>query len=45
MEKDVFEKLLNNFDFFGFPFSNYFIDIGVPEDYKRAQNEFKGFKY
>jgi len=45
MEKDVFEILLNNFDFFGFPFSNYFIDIGVPEDYKRAQNEFKGFKY
>jgi len=45
MEKDVFEKLLTDFDFYGFPFSNYFLDIGIPEDYNRAQDEFKKLKY
>ncbi|MCK5846630.1 MAG: nucleotidyltransferase family protein [Bacteroidales bacterium] len=45
MEKDVFEKLLEKFDFYGFPFSNYFLDIGIPEDYKRAQDEFKKLNY
>ena len=45
MEKDVFEKLLNSFDFYGFPFSNYFIDIGIPEDYNKAKDEFKKLNY
>lgn len=45
MEKDVFEKLLNEFDFYGFPFKNYFLDIGIPEDYIRAQDEFRKLKY
>ena len=45
MEKDVFEILLNDFDFYGFPFSNYFLDIGIPEDYNKAQDEFKKLKY
>jgi len=45
MEKDVFEKLLSDFDFYGFPFSNYFLDIGIPEDYNKAQDEFRELKY
>jgi D-glycero-alpha-D-manno-heptose 1-phosphate guanylyltransferase len=38
-EKEVLEKLYKENDFYGLPFNNYFIDIGVPEDYKRAQQE------
>ncbi len=39
MENDVFEKYYNALPFFGFPFEAYFIDIGVPEDYQRANLE------
>jgi D-glycero-alpha-D-manno-heptose 1-phosphate guanylyltransferase len=39
-EKDFLEKYYNQLNFYGLPFNNYFIDIGVPEDYKRAQIEF-----
>ena len=35
LERFVFEKL-----FFGFETANYFIDIGVPEDYAQAQIDF-----
>ncbi|MES2679532.1 MAG: nucleotidyltransferase family protein [Bacteroidota bacterium] len=45
IEKDFFEKKLNNFIVKGFEFNGYFIDIGIPEDYNKAQNDFKGFKY
>lgn len=45
IEKDFFEQKLNNLNFYGFTFQGYFIDIGVPEDYKQAQNDFKTFKY
>jgi len=45
IEKDFFEKELNNFIMNGFEFSGYFIDIGIPEDYQKAQNDFKEFKY
>ena len=45
IEKDFFEKQLNNLILKGFEFTGYFIDIGVPEDYKQAQNDFKEFKY
>ncbi len=45
MEKDVFEKLLNEYNFYGFSFENYFLDIGIPEDYLRAQDEFRELKY
>jgi len=38
-EKDVLEKMYKENDFFALPFNNYFIDIGVPEDYERAQRE------
>jgi D-glycero-alpha-D-manno-heptose 1-phosphate guanylyltransferase len=45
LEKDFFEKNVDNFGFFSFKCDGYFIDIGIPEDYKRAQDEFKEFKY
>jgi D-glycero-alpha-D-manno-heptose 1-phosphate guanylyltransferase len=39
LEKDVFEKHGNKVSIYGFPFTNYLIDIGIPEDYARAQHE------
>ena len=39
MEKDIFEKYYNAQPFFGIPFESYFIDIGIPEDYRRANLE------
>ena len=38
-EKEILEKRFIENDFFGLPFDSYFIDIGVPEDYARAQME------
>jgi len=38
-EKEILEKLYKELDFYGLPFNNYFIDIGIPEDYERAQKE------
>jgi D-glycero-alpha-D-manno-heptose 1-phosphate guanylyltransferase len=45
IEKDFFEKKVNRLKLCGFMFEGYFIDIGIPEDYKRAQDDFKKFKY
>lgn len=45
IEKDFFEKRINELNIFGFEHKGYFIDIGIPEDYTRAQNDFKEFKY
>jgi len=39
-EKEILEKRFRENDFFGLPFDRYFIDIGIPEDYARAQIEF-----
>ncbi len=38
-EKDVMEKYCTEKKFAAFSFDDYFIDIGIPEDYKRAQIE------
>ena len=38
-EKEILEKQYLNDEFFGIVFDSYFIDIGVPEDYARAQME------
>lgn len=38
-EKDLMEKLYTQERFFAMPSDGYFIDIGIPEDYARAQNE------
>ena len=39
-EKEFLEKFYENLHFFGLPFDNYFIDIGIPEDYERAKRDF-----
>jgi D-glycero-alpha-D-manno-heptose 1-phosphate guanylyltransferase len=45
IEKDFFEKQITTLSIKGFQFNGYFIDIGIPEDYQKAQHDFKGFKY
>lgn len=40
-EKEVLESVYQQAEFYGLDFQSYFIDIGVPEDYARAQVEFK----
>jgi D-glycero-alpha-D-manno-heptose 1-phosphate guanylyltransferase len=45
IEKDYFAKCSKHNNIFGLEFPGYFIDIGIPEDYQRAQHEFKEFKY
>jgi D-glycero-alpha-D-manno-heptose 1-phosphate guanylyltransferase len=45
IEKDFYEKRIKELTIFGFEYNGYFIDIGIPEDYKKAQDDFKGFKY
>lgn len=38
-ETEFMEKHVTQYHFSGFPCSGYFIDIGIPEDYTRAQTE------
>jgi D-glycero-alpha-D-manno-heptose 1-phosphate guanylyltransferase len=38
LEEEVFPRLIGG-AFYGFPWKGYFIDIGVPEDYRRARAE------
>ncbi len=38
-EKDLMEKHCAEMDFRAFAFADYFIDIGIPEDYARARQE------
>ncbi|HEY4209055.1 MAG TPA: nucleotidyltransferase family protein [Puia sp.] len=38
-EKDYLEKMVGHRRFFGLVQDSYFIDIGIPEDYRRAQSE------
>ncbi len=45
LEKDCFEKMYQQFPFYGIVCKQYFIDIGIPEDYQKAQNDFKEFGY
>jgi D-glycero-alpha-D-manno-heptose 1-phosphate guanylyltransferase len=45
IEKDFFTALTGTIRIFGFLFDNYFIDIGIPDDYQRAQNDFERFAY
>lgn len=45
IEKEYFETQLNTLRINGFEFNGYFIDIGIPEDYQKAQHDFKEFKY
>lgn len=45
IEKDVYEKQVHELNITGFEYQGYFIDIGIPEDYKKAQHDFKRFAY
>ncbi|MCK4677989.1 MAG: nucleotidyltransferase family protein [Bacteroidales bacterium] len=45
LEKDFFEEHSGSKVIFGIPFDSYFIDIGIPEEFQRAQHEFTRFKY
>lgn len=45
IEKDVFEAKVNELKFYGFVSDGYFLDIGIPEDYRRAQYEIGLFPY
>lgn len=40
-EKELMQPMAGQEGFYGLSFNSYFIDIGVPEDYFRAQEEFK----
>ncbi|HSQ44691.1 MAG TPA: HAD-IIIA family hydrolase [Ginsengibacter sp.] len=40
-EKDYLEKFVGERKMYGLIQDEYFIDIGIPEDYERAQQEFK----
>ena len=42
-EKDYLEKKLGDGSMYGLLQDRYFIDIGIPEDYQRAQSEFIDF--
>lgn len=42
-EKDWMQKNVQSGDFLGQVYDDYFLDIGIPEDYKRAQTEFNVF--
>lgn len=42
-EKDYFEKFVNQKAIYGLTQEGYFIDIGIPDDYAKAQVDFKKF--
>ncbi len=44
LEKDCFELYYPYTMFYGYPAEGYFLDIGTPEDYMKAQHEFAAFK-
>jgi len=44
IEKDCFERYCTFSKMYGFPSGGYFLDIGIPADYKQAQHDFAGFK-
>lgn len=44
IEKDCFEQCYQEDRLFGFPSSAYFLDIGIPDDYIKAQHDFATFK-
>jgi D-glycero-alpha-D-manno-heptose 1-phosphate guanylyltransferase len=44
IEIDCFEKYFIKSRFYGFPSRGYFLDIGIPEDFYRAQHEFRPFE-
>ena len=45
IEKDFFEKIIKKEKVFGFLSDDYFLDIGIPDDFIKAQDDFKKFEY
>ncbi len=45
IEKDCFSVFYKQKLIAGFPYQSYFLDIGIPNDFKRAQDEFAQLKY
>jgi len=45
LEKDFFEKVYKTEKIYGILCRQYFLDIGIPEDYAKAQDDFKEFTY
>ena len=43
-EVDFMQSHINSTSMFGYINDSYFIDIGIPEDYERAQQEMVQFK-
>ena len=44
-EKDFLEKYFINYDFHGMVCNQYFLDIGIPGDFKKAQDDFTEFEH
>jgi D-glycero-alpha-D-manno-heptose 1-phosphate guanylyltransferase len=44
IERDCFEKIYKTEKLFGFKCDEYFLDIGIPDDFIKAQHEFKRFE-
>jgi len=42
-EKDILEASVQKMPFYAFKSEGYFIDIGIPEDYEKAQKDFISF--
>lgn len=40
-EKDILEAKINDLNIYGLVFDNYFIDIGIPSDFEKANIDFK----
>lgn len=45
IEHDYFQKKAGTGSLFGKAFQSYFIDIGLPHDYEKAQHDFNRFTY
>lgn len=45
LENDCFGQWYKQGLIAGFPYNAYFLDIGIPEDYQRAQHEFEKLTY
>ena len=44
LEKDCFERFYPESKFYGYKTDGFFLDIGIPGDYLKAQHEFASFK-
>lgn len=45
LERDFFEKIYMSHPIYAFRCYQYFLDIGIPSDYERAQTDFQTFEF